>query len=101
MDRLGGEARTERDVGRAALPVSLERVARDAGPEEEKVVEVRHAALGSEPTDVVDALARHPVNLVDRVPVEESRLAQPGPPAIRQLGVERLLLAQCVELGHQ
>ena len=68
--------RAERDVRVAALAVALERVARDARAEEEQVVEVRHLALGAEAADVVDPLARGPLDLGDHVAVEERRLAQ-------------------------
>ena len=57
-------ARPRRHVRVAALPVALERVAGDAGAEEEQVVEVRHAPLGAEAADVVDA---------PRAPPAESR----------------------------
>ena len=76
LERLLREARAERDVGVAALAVALERVARDARAEEEQVVEVRHAPLGAEAADVVDALARRALDLRDHVAVEEVRLAQ-------------------------
>ena len=101
VDGLLGEARAHRDVRGAALPVALERVAGDACPEEEEIVEVRHAALRAEAPDVVDPLARHPVDLVDGVAVEEGRLSQPRSPAIDEFRVVGLLLAQGVELGHQ
>jgi hypothetical protein len=69
--------RPERDVGVAAFAVALQRIAGDAGAEEQQVVEVRHLALGAEPADVVDALAGGPLDLVDRVAVVEGALAQP------------------------
>src|SRR5262249_47950486 len=101
MDRLLGEARSERHVRGAALAVALERVAGHARPEEEQVVEVRNAALGAEAADVVDPLARHPVDLVDCVAVEEGRLPQAWPPAVDELRVVGPLLPQGVELRHQ
>jgi hypothetical protein len=100
-DRLLREPGPQRDVGGTALAVALERVPRDARTEEEQVVEVRHAALGAEAADVVDPLARHPVDLVDRVAVEEGRLAQARAPATRKAGREPLPLGESVELGHQ
>src|SRR5262249_28998822 len=48
VDRLCREPGAEGDVGGAALPVALERVSRDARPEEEEVVEVRDTPLGAE-----------------------------------------------------
>jgi hypothetical protein len=72
----------EHDVGAAALAVALERVARDAGAEEEQVVEVRQRTLRAEAADVVQALAGRPLDLGDRVAVEQRRLAQPRPPAL-------------------
>ena len=78
LDRPLREPGPEGYVGRAALAVALEGVARDAGAEEEQIVEVGHAALGAEAADVVDPLAGHAVDLVDGVAVEELRLAQPG-----------------------
>src|SRR5207248_2742609 len=81
LDRLLREARPERDVRVAPLPVALERVARDARPEEEEIVEVRQPALGAEAADVVDALARGALDLVDDVSVEEVRVTLAGVPA--------------------
>ena len=79
LERLLGKARAEGDVGRAALPVALERVARHAGTEEEQVVEVRHVPLRAEPADVVDPLACRALDLRDDGAVEEIRLAEaPG-----------------------
>jgi hypothetical protein len=70
----------EDDVGRAALAVALERVARDRRAEEEQVVEVRQAPLRPEAADVVDPLGRGALDLRDRRTVEEVRLAEvPGP----------------------
>ena len=76
MERLLGEPRAQGDVGVAALSVSLQRIAREARAEEEQVVEVRHAPLGAEAADVVDALARGALDLGDHRAVEEIRLAQ-------------------------
>ncbi len=76
VERLRRVPVAQHDIGVAALAVALERVARHARPEEEQVVEVRHAALGPEAADVVDALARGALDLVDRVAVEQRRLAQ-------------------------
>ena len=77
LERLLRVARAERDVRVATLAVALERIAGDARAEEEQVVEVRHVTLRAEAADVVDALARGPLDLGDHVAVEESRLAQP------------------------
>ena len=74
----------------AALAVALERVARDARAEQQQVVEVRHAALGAEAADVVDALARGALDLGDDVAVEEVR-TRAGP--ARRAG--------SVVVGHQ
>src|SRR5439155_3731263 len=76
LERPLGEAGPQDDVGAAALAVALERVSRDAGAEEEQVVEVRQAPLGAEAADVVDPLARGALNLRDHVAIEEVRLAQ-------------------------
>ncbi len=81
MQRLLGVAGAEHDVRVAALAVALERVARDARAEHQQVVEVGEAALGAEPADVVDALARGALDLGDRVTIEELGLAQPWLPA--------------------
>ena len=73
------EARPEHDVGRAALAVALERVARDRCAEEEQVVEVRQPALRAEAADVVDPLGRRALDLGDDGAVEEVRLTEvPG-----------------------
>ena len=69
--------RAEHDVGIAALAITLERVARDARSEEEQVVEVGYRSLGAEAANVVDALARGPLDLRDGEPVVERGLAQP------------------------
>src|SRR5207302_336031 len=82
LERPAGEAGAQRDVGVAALAVALERIARHAGAEQQEVVEVRDAALGAPAADVVDALARRALDLVDRVAVEGGRLPQPGMPAV-------------------
>ena len=76
VQRPGGVAVAEHDVGVAALAVALERIARDARAEEEQVVEVRQPALGAPAPDVVDALARGALDLGDHVAVEGGRLAQ-------------------------
>ncbi len=44
--------------------------------EEQKIVEVRQPALGAEAADVVDPLRRGALDLGDRGPVEEVRLAE-------------------------
>jgi hypothetical protein len=73
------ETRAEDDVGRAAFAITLERVAGDARAEEEEVVEMRKATLGAEAADVVDTLARGPLDLSDDRAIEEVRLAKvPG-----------------------
>ena len=52
--------------------------------EEEEVVEVRQPPLGAEASDVVDPLARGPLDLGDDGAVEEVRLAEvPGSPGVR------------------
>ena len=76
MERLLRVAVAEHDVRVAALAIALERVARHARPEEYEVVEMRHVPLGAEAANVVDPLARRALDLVDRVAVEEGRLAQ-------------------------
>src|SRR5262249_19026420 len=76
LERLFRETRAERHVRAAALAVPLEWIARDAGAQEEQVVEVRHPALGAEAADVVDALTRRPLDLGDDGTVVEARLAQ-------------------------
>ena len=43
---------------------------------------MRHLPLGAEAADVVDALARGPLDLGDHVAVEEGRLAQARLPAV-------------------
>jgi hypothetical protein len=92
----------EDDVGRAALAVALERVARDRRAEKEQVVEVRQRALGAEAADVIDALARGALDRVDRVAIEDRALAQTGAPAAcHRAPLEPVaLLAEQVELGH-
>ena len=82
LERLLRVARPERDVRVAALAVALERVAGDARAEEEEIVEVRQLPLRAEAADVVDALARGPLDLGDHVAVEERRLAQARLPAV-------------------
>ena len=72
----------ENDVGGAALAVALERVARHARAEKEKVVEVGHATLRPPTADVVDALARGALNLPDRVAIKGRRLAQARSPPV-------------------
>ena len=47
---------------------------------------MRHAPLGAEAADVVDALARGALDLGDRVAVEQVRLAQAGVPAAGGVG---------------
>jgi hypothetical protein len=103
VERLLRKARAERDIRVAALAVALQRVARHAGPQEQQVVEVRHAALGAEAADVVDALAGGPLDLVDHVAVEDRALAQPGSPAaVGGAALDVVAgLPECVELGHQ
>ena len=76
LDRLLGKARAERDARVAALAIALEGIARHARSEEQQVIEVRQLALGTEATDVVDALAGCSSNLLDRVAIEDVRLAQ-------------------------
>src|SRR3954463_9739827 len=76
-----GSRGAQRDVGVAAFAVALERIAGHGRAEKEQVVEVRNRALGAEATDVVDPLARGPLDLVDHVAVEDRALAQPRPPA--------------------
>jgi hypothetical protein len=79
LERALRKPRPQGDVRVAPLAVALERVARDAGAEEEQVVEVGHAPLGAEPADVVDALARGALDLRDDGLVVEVGLAQvPG-----------------------
>ena len=79
LERLLGEAGSKRHVGVAALAVALERIAGDAGAEEEQIVEVRQMPLRPEAADVVDALACGALDLRDDSAVEEIRLAQvPG-----------------------
>ena len=79
LERLRREARPEDDVGRTALAITLERVARDRCAEEEQVIKVRQPALGAESADVVDPLGRGALDLGDDGAVEEVRLAQvPG-----------------------
>jgi len=73
---LLGKTGAEDDIGLAALPVPLERVARDARTEQQQVVEVRDPALGAAAADVVDALAGGALDLSDRRPVEGRGLAQ-------------------------
>src|SRR6202035_3306007 len=92
VDRLARKAPTDRDVGGAPLAITLERVARDAGAEEQQIVEVRHAPLGAEAADVVQALAGGALDLGDRVAVERRGLAQAGMPAVahRLAGVGHL-----------
>ena len=102
LQRLLREPGAERDVGVAALAVALERVAGDAGAEEEEVVEVRHLALGAEAADVVDPLPRRPLDLGDHVAVEERRLAQAGLPAVRGPSVRpRVVDREVVELPRR
>jgi hypothetical protein len=69
-------SRAEHDVGAAALAVALERIAGDAGAEEEQVVEVGEPPLGAEAADVVDALAGGALDLGDHGAVEEEGLSQ-------------------------
>ena len=76
LERALGVAGAEHDVGVAALAIALERIARDARAEQQQVVEVGEAALGAEAADVVDALARGALDLVDDLAAEERRLAQ-------------------------
>src|SRR6266849_5224064 len=76
LDRLAREPRAEDNVRRALLAIALERVARDAGAEQEQVVEVRQAPLRAEAADVVDALARCALDLGDDCAVIEKRLAE-------------------------
>jgi hypothetical protein len=82
MNRLARVPRTDHDVGRALLPVALERIARHRSAQEQQVVEVRDAALGAEPADVVHPLARRALDLGDHTPIEGGRFAQPRVPAI-------------------
>ena len=82
LERLLREARSEHDVGAAALAVALERVTRHAGAEEEQVVEVRQPPLRAEAADVVDPLARRALDLGDDVAVVQVRLAQARMPGV-------------------
>ena len=75
-DRLLGEARADRDVGRAFLAIAFERIAADRGAEEQQIVEMRQLALGAGAADVVDAGRRGAADLGDRVVVEGRRLAR-------------------------
>ena len=57
------------------LAVALERVARDAGAEQQEIVK-GEPPLGPETADVVDPLARGALNLCDHRAVEQVRLAE-------------------------
>src|ERR1700712_5367313 len=74
-------ARADRDRRVAALAVALERVAGHARAQEQQIVEVGESSLGAEAADVVDALARGPLDLGDDIAVVEVRLPQAGVPA--------------------
>ena len=67
-------ARAEHDVGIAPLPVPLQRIARHAGAEENQIVEARHSPLGAPAADRVEPRLSRPLDLVDHVAVERSRL---------------------------
>ncbi len=82
LDRLAGKPGSDGHVGGAALPVALQRIARHAGAQKQQIVEVRHAALGPEAADVIDPRAGGTLDLGDRVPVKDGRLAQSGLPSV-------------------
>jgi hypothetical protein len=87
LQRLLGEARPERDVRVAALPVTLEGIAGDARAEQQEIVEVGDTSLRAKAADVVDALLSRALDLRDHRAVVEVRLAKtPG---------------TAVALGHQ
>ena len=67
------EARAQQRLGRAPLAISLERIARQGGREEQQVVEIRHPALGAEPANFVQPARRGALNVVDGVTVEARR----------------------------
>ncbi len=68
-----GEARAEHGLGRAALAIALERIARQGRGEKQQVVEVRHAPLRAQAADLVQAARRRALNVVDGVAVEARR----------------------------
>ena len=78
LERPLREAGAEDDVGVAALAITLERVARDAGAQQQQIVEVRDLPLRAAAPDVVDAGSRGALDLVDREAVERRGLAQAG-----------------------
>src|SRR5207237_2221192 len=80
LERLARIPRPQHDVGAAPLAVALERIPRDAGAEQEQVVEVGEPPLRAEAANVVDPLARRALDLGDDVAVVEIRLAQPRMP---------------------
>ena len=102
LDRLLGEARAERDVGRALLAIAFERIARDRGAEEQEVVEVRHLALGAAAADVVDAGRGGAADFRQRVVVEGGGLARRGRRVVIRSSVRvRVVDVEVVELARR
>ena len=76
VQRLGGVAVAEDDVGIALFAVALQRVAGHGGAEEQQVIEVRDLALGAPAADVVDAGGGGPLDVRDGGAVEGGGFAQ-------------------------
>ena len=76
LDGLGREARAQQSLGRAALAIAFERIARQRGGEEQQVVEIRYPALRPQSADFVQTGRGRALNVLDGVAVESRRFFQ-------------------------
>src|SRR5262249_26224691 len=75
-DRLLGEARTKDNIGPAFFAIAFQRIPRDRGTEEQKIVEMRYTTLGAAAADIIDAGGSRPVDFGDGVLIESRRKAR-------------------------
>ena len=76
-ERVLGVAGAQRDPGFAFFPVALQRVAGHAGAEQEQVVKGGQPPLGTEATNIVDALPGGPLDFPNHRPRKGMGFHQP------------------------